>query len=73
MRLHATRLSVDGYFMEEDGMPTAGMILQRHDGTIIFSAYRYFFNCNDAMEAEIHALMIGMALARQYMQQPSCV
>ena len=54
-------------------MPKAGMILQRHDGRRIISAYRYLFNCYDAIEANIHALLIGKALACQYTQQPSCV
>ena len=67
---NTTALSVDVSFLDEDGTAAAGIILQRYDGTLISSAYRYLFNCNDAMEAGIHALMIGMALARQYTQQP---
>jgi hypothetical protein len=31
------------------------------------------FNCNDALEAEIHSLMIGMALARQHTELPVMV
>ena len=46
-----TRLlfSVDCTFSELDGTTAAGMILQRHDGTVIFAAYRYMFKCNDAL------------------------
>ena len=35
---------------------------------VVFAAYRYIFNCNDALEAEIHALMQGMALAIQHLE-----
>ncbi|KAE8800054.1 Alpha-amylase [Hordeum vulgare] len=56
-------LSVDGAFMQEDGSAAAGMILRDHEGSVIFAAYRCIFNCNDALEAELHAIMQGMALA----------
>lgn len=59
--------------MEEDGTAAVGMILQRHDGSVIFSAYRYLFNCSDALETEIDALMIGMALAREHTNPPVVV
>uniref|UniRef100_A0A8I6WY94 Uncharacterized protein n=1 Tax=Hordeum vulgare subsp. vulgare TaxID=112509 RepID=A0A8I6WY94_HORVV len=36
------------------------MVLRRKNGLLIFAAYRYIFNCNDAFEAEIHTLMQGM-------------
>lgn len=39
-------------------------------GQIIFAAYRVIFHCNDALEAELHALMQGMALAIQRTQLP---
>uniref|UniRef100_A0A8I7BDG1 RNase H type-1 domain-containing protein n=1 Tax=Hordeum vulgare subsp. vulgare TaxID=112509 RepID=A0A8I7BDG1_HORVV len=42
------------------------MVLRRENGLLIFVAYMYIFNCNDAFEAEIHALMQGMALALQH-------
>ncbi|KAI5017928.1 hypothetical protein ZWY2020_042816 [Hordeum vulgare] len=66
-------LSVDGAFMQEDGSAAAGMILRCHDGTVIFAAYRCIFNCNDALEAELHAIMQGMALALQYCPLPVVV
>lgn len=49
------------------------MVLRRHDGSVIFAAYRYIFNCNEALEAEIHALMQGMALAIQHTELPVIV
>ena len=42
-------LSVDGSFFSADGTVAAGMILRREDGSVIFSAYRYIFNCNEAL------------------------
>ena len=54
---------VDGSYSSQDGSVGVGMILQRDDGSVIFAAYRVIFNCNEALEAEIHALMQGMALA----------
>ena len=61
-----TALSVDGAFSGADGSAAAGMVLRRSDGSVIFVAYRCIFNCNDALEAELHALMQGMALAIQH-------
>ena len=59
-------LSVDGSFSVHDGSAATGMVLRRHDGSVIFAAYRVLFRCNDALEAEIHVLMQGMALALQH-------
>ena len=42
------------------------MVLQRENCWLIYATYRYIFSCNDALEAEIHALMQGMALALQH-------
>ena len=58
-------LSVDGSYSEQDGRASVGMVLRNEDGAVIFAAYRYIFNCNDALESEIHALMQGLALASQ--------
>ena len=49
------------------------MVLQNRDETMIFAAYRYIFHCNDALEAEIHAIMQGMALAIQHSDMPVIV
>ncbi|KAI5022264.1 hypothetical protein ZWY2020_058994 [Hordeum vulgare] len=65
-------LSVDGAFMQEDGSAAAGMILRDHEGSVIFAAYRCIFNCNDALEAELHAIMQGMALALQHSALANC-
>ena len=50
-------LSVDEAFSPSDGSAAAGMILRRQDGSVIFAVYRCIFNCNDALEAELHAIM----------------
>ena len=63
-------LSVDGPFSSHDGKAGAGMILRHDDGSIIFVAYRVIFNCNEALEAEIHGIMQGMALALQHTDLP---
>ena len=41
----------------QDGRASAGMVLHREDGSVISAAYRYILHCNEALEAEIHALM----------------
>ena len=66
-------LLVDGSYSETDGSAAAGMILRKHDGSVIFAAYKYLFYCNDALEAKIHALMLGMALAIQHSEFPVLV
>lgn len=66
-------LSVDGSFSVDSGAAAVGMILRRHDGSVIFAAYLYVFNCNDALKVEIHALMQGMALAIQHSNFPVIV
>ena len=53
-----------------DGSAATGLLLRRHDGSIIFSAYQVLFHCKDALEAEIHAIMQGMALALQHSALP---
>ena len=55
-----------GSFREEDGTAAARMILQIHDSSVIFAAYRYLFNYNNAPEAKVHAIMISLVLARQH-------
>ena len=50
-------LSMDGSFLGVDDMAVGGTILRRHDGGVVFAAYRYNFNCNDAPEAELPAIM----------------
>ena len=64
--LHQIKVSMDGAFSGADGSAAAGMVLRRSDGSVIFAAYQCIFNCNDALEAELHALMQGMALANQH-------
>ena len=49
------------------------MVLRDHQGQIIFAAYRVLFHYNDALEAELHALMQGMALAIQHSVLPVVV
>ena len=35
-----------------------------------FTAYWYLFNCNEAIEAEIHVIMIGVPMAIQHFDEP---
>mgnify|MGYP005850191785 CR=1 FL=1 len=51
----------------------AGKILRREDSSVIFAAYRVIFNCNNALETEIHALMQAMAMAIQHTDEPMMV
>jgi hypothetical protein len=55
-------LSVDGSF-DEEGRAGTGMVLRDSNGSVIFSAHRCLQHCNDAMEAEVSAVMEGLALA----------
>ena len=71
--LHQIKVSMDGAFSGADGSAAAGMVLRRSDGSVIFAAYQCIFNCNDALEAELHALMQGMALANQHCEGPVIV
>ena len=66
-------LSVDGAFSMLAESASAGMILRRHDGSVIFAAYHCLFNCNDALKAELHTLMQVMALAAQHTGLPVIV
>uniref|UniRef100_A0A8R7P9P7 RNase H type-1 domain-containing protein n=1 Tax=Triticum urartu TaxID=4572 RepID=A0A8R7P9P7_TRIUA len=66
-------LTVDGSFQETDSSAAAGMVLRDHQGQIIFAVYRVLFHCNDALEAELHAIMQGMALAIQHSALPVVV
>uniref|UniRef100_A0A8I6YAV8 RNase H type-1 domain-containing protein n=1 Tax=Hordeum vulgare subsp. vulgare TaxID=112509 RepID=A0A8I6YAV8_HORVV len=49
------------------------MVLQRENCWLIYATYRYIFSCNDALEAEIHALMQGMALDLEHSDMPVIV
>ncbi|XBI60950.1 hypothetical protein VPH35_041814 [Triticum aestivum] len=49
------------------------MILRNWDGSVIFSAHRHLFHCNDALEAELHAIMEGMALSVEHTTLPVVV
>uniref|UniRef100_A0A452ZRM5 RNase H type-1 domain-containing protein n=1 Tax=Aegilops tauschii subsp. strangulata TaxID=200361 RepID=A0A452ZRM5_AEGTS len=49
------------------------MVLRNEDGSLVFAAYKYIFNCNDALESDIHALMQGMALAIQHSDKPMVI
>jgi hypothetical protein len=46
------------------------MTLRDSDGVVIFSAYHNLVNCNDALEAEISAVMEGLSLAHQWSVGP---
>ncbi|VAI34713.1 unnamed protein product [Triticum turgidum subsp. durum] len=56
-------LSTDGSFVKETGLAGSGMMLRDSVGEVIFSAYRYLFNCKDALEAEISAILEGMTMS----------
>ncbi|KAE8784219.1 protein transport protein sec24 [Hordeum vulgare] len=50
-------LSIDGSYQPEYGTVAAGMVMRNSEGVILFAACRYIFNCNDPLEAELHAMM----------------
>lgn len=43
------------------------MILRDEKGAMIFAAYIRLYNCNDALESGLHAIMEGLGLAFLYM------
>uniref|UniRef100_A0A8I6Y2F5 RNase H type-1 domain-containing protein n=1 Tax=Hordeum vulgare subsp. vulgare TaxID=112509 RepID=A0A8I6Y2F5_HORVV len=49
------------------------MVLRDDKGEILMAAYRFIFHCNDPLEAELHAIMQGMALAVQHSHLPVVV
>jgi hypothetical protein len=49
------------------------MVLRNSEGVILLAAYHFIFHCNDPLEAELHAIMQGMALAIQYSTLPVVV
>uniref|UniRef100_A0A8I6WEW6 RNase H type-1 domain-containing protein n=1 Tax=Hordeum vulgare subsp. vulgare TaxID=112509 RepID=A0A8I6WEW6_HORVV len=42
------------------------MILRNATGGVIFAAYRKLFHCNDALEAELHAILEGIKLTIEH-------
>jgi ribonuclease HI len=62
-------LSVDGSF-DEEGRAGTGMVLRDSNGSVIFSAHRCLQHCNDVMEAEVSAVMEGLALAHMWSEEP---
>ncbi|KAM3331266.1 hypothetical protein ACQJBY_027342 [Aegilops geniculata] len=63
-------LSTDGSFVKETGLAGSGMVLRDSKGEVIFSAYRYLFNCKDALEAEISAILEGLSMSIQRSELP---
>ena len=61
-------LSVDGS-SDDEGNAGTGMILM-NSKAIIFTAYKLFLHRNDAMEAEIGAIMEGISLAMEWCDTP---
>uniref|UniRef100_A0A8I6Y9J3 RNase H type-1 domain-containing protein n=1 Tax=Hordeum vulgare subsp. vulgare TaxID=112509 RepID=A0A8I6Y9J3_HORVV len=54
------------------------MILRNASGGVIFAVYRKLFHCNDALEAELHAILEGIKLTVEHsnstiMVQSDCV
>jgi hypothetical protein len=44
----------------------SGMILRDGKGGVIYAAYRKLFHCNEALEAELQAMMEGLKLAVEH-------
>uniref|UniRef100_A0ACD6A7I9 Uncharacterized protein n=1 Tax=Avena sativa TaxID=4498 RepID=A0ACD6A7I9_AVESA len=63
------KLNTDGSFMQKDGTAGAGMILRRHDGSIILTSCMSLRKCGSALEAELQAFMEGTALAMEWCQE----
>ena len=61
-----TALSIAVTFVDEIGEASADMILRKPNGSIIFSAYRYLFDCKDVLEAEISTILEGLSLSLKF-------
>ncbi|KAE8782535.1 autophagy-related protein 7 [Hordeum vulgare] len=46
------------------------MILRTRTGEVVFAAYRKLFHCNDALEAELQALLEGIKLTTEHSEAP---
>ena len=66
-------LSVDGSFLKDDGSAAIGMVLRNEKGEVLMAAYRFIFYCNDPLEAELHVIIQGLALAIQHSHLPVVV
>jgi ribonuclease HI len=64
------KLNVDRSFILQDGTASVGIILRRHDGSIILSSCRVLVRCCSALEAELRALVEGVSLASEWCQEP---
>uniref|UniRef100_A0A8R7QYE7 RNase H type-1 domain-containing protein n=1 Tax=Triticum urartu TaxID=4572 RepID=A0A8R7QYE7_TRIUA len=65
-QVHQVALSVDVSFDPTDGSVGSGMILRDMTGTVIFASYRKLFHLNEALEAELQAMMEGLKLAIEH-------
>ncbi|KAE8804515.1 autophagy-related protein 7 [Hordeum vulgare] len=63
-------LSIDGSYRASDGSAGSGMILRTRTGEVVFAAYRKLFHCNDALEAELQALLEGIKLTTKHSEAP---
>ena len=46
------------------------MVLRDATGELIFASHRVLWNCNDALESEISAIMEGLTLAHEWSDLP---
>ncbi|KAE8795856.1 protein transport protein sec24 [Hordeum vulgare] len=63
-------LSIDGSYRASDGSACSGMIPRTRTGEVVFAAYRKLFHCNDALEAELQALLEGIKLTTEHSEAP---
>jgi ribonuclease HI len=59
--------------MQVEGVGGAGMVLRNSEGEIIFSSCWYLGTCSCALQAELAAMMEGIALAKQWSNLPVIV
>jgi hypothetical protein len=64
-----SKLNVDGSFVAQDGSAGVGMILRRSDGFVVFSACKSLHFCSSALDAKIHASLVGIRLALDISQE----
>jgi hypothetical protein len=68
--LGTIKINIDGFFIQDTGLASVGLLAGNHAGDVLFVAARQNQNCRDMDEAELHALKDRMHLALDWTAGP---